>query len=312
MSNSPLVTYTKLSLFKNHPRNHAIDTVTIHHMSGDFSVETCGNIFRRIGRNASSNYGIDSQGNVGMYVEEGDRAWTSGSRSNDHRAVTIEVANDCGAPSWHVSDKAYNKLLDLVEDICRRNKIGRLNYTGDASGNLTMHKWFQNTDCPGPYLESRFPEIAAEVNRRLRGEEKRLFPVRVTYQVYAGGRWLPPVTDKTDYAGNFGQPVSGVLAAADGSDLVYKAGLLGGKWLPEVKNLEDYAGILGKKIDRIMVKSPQGNTVHLQVHAGGKRGRWLPEVTGYDENDRKNGYAGNKGQAIDALYIWADPAEVDS
>lgn len=310
MSDSKLVNYTKLSPFCNSPRDHAIDKITIHHMAGDFSVETCGNIFTRVGRNGSSNYGIGSDGRVGLYVHECDRAWTSGSRENDMRAVTIEVANDCKAPSWHVSDRAFARLLDLVEDICRRNGIEKLNYTGDKSGNLTMHKFFQATACPGPYLESRFSEIASEVNRRLTGETAKAGPVAVTYQVYAGGRWLPNVTDRSDYAGNFGQALSGIFASADRCDLVYKAGELGGRWLPEVKNREDYAGNLGKKIDRIMVKSLQGNTVHVQVHVGGRLfGRWLPAVTGYDENDKKNGYAGNRGQAIDAVYIWADPVK---
>ena len=308
MSNSPLVNYTKISLFKNSPRNHKIDKITIHHMAGNFSVETCGNIFTRIGRNGSSNYGIGSDGRVGLYVPESDRAWTSGSRENDHRAVTIEVANDGGAPSWHVSDKAYAKLLDLCVDICKRNGISRLNFTGNASGNLTMHKYFQATACPGPYLESRFPEIAAEVNRRLNGEVKPVpKAVSVVYQVYANGRWLPNVIDRTDYAGNFGQSASGLYASAEGEPLFYRVAEKNGRWLPEVRDRRDYAGNLGKPFDRVMVRAASGRTVHVQAHVGGKLfGRWLPAVTGYDVNDHKNGYAGNKGQAIDGLYIWME------
>ena len=308
MSNSNLVNYTKLSLFKNSPRNHKIDKITIHHMAGDFSVETCGNIFTRIGRNGSANYGIGSDGRVGLYVNECDRAWTSGSRENDHRAVTIEVANDCKAPSWHVSDKAYAKLLDLCEDICRRNGIEKLTFTGDASGNLTMHKYFQKTACPGPYLESRFGEIAAEVNRRLSGGKApaEKTPV-VTYQVYANGRWLPNVTDRSDYAGNFGQSASALFASAAGDTLYYRVALKGGRWLPEVKDREDFAGNLGQPFDRVMVRAASGRKVHVQAHVGGKVfGRWLPAVTGYNASDAKNGYAGNKGQAIDGLYIWME------
>ena len=30
-----------------------------------------------------------------------------------------------------------------------------------------MHKWFAATNCPGPYLETKFPYIASEVNKRL-------------------------------------------------------------------------------------------------------------------------------------------------
>ena len=167
MSNSNLVSYTKLSPNCNKPRKAKIDKITIHHMAGNLSVEACGEIFAKPGRQASSNYGVGSDGRIGLYVEECNRAWTSSSASNDHRAVTIEVANDGGAPDWHVSDKALAATINLCVDICQRNGIKRLNYTGEKSGNLTMHRWFAATLCPGPYLASKFQYIADEVNKRL-------------------------------------------------------------------------------------------------------------------------------------------------
>lgn len=168
MSNSPLVNYVAISPNSSNPRNNKIKKITIHHMAGNLSVETCGRVFNGTSRQASSNYGIGSDGRVGMYVEEKNRAWTSSSPSNDNQAVTIEVANDGGAnTNWHISDKALAKLIDLCVDICKRNGIARLNYTGDSSGNLTRHNMFANTTCPGPYLQSKFPYIAEEVNKRL-------------------------------------------------------------------------------------------------------------------------------------------------
>lgn len=165
MGNSPLVNYTKISPHKNSPRNHAIDKITIHHMAGNLSVETCGRIFQT--KKASSNYGIGSDGRVGMYCEEKDRSWCSSSGANDNRAVTIEVANSGGAPDWPVGEKAYAKLIDLCVDICKRNNIPQLVWTGDANGTLTVHQFFAATACPGPYLMRKMPEIAAEVNKRL-------------------------------------------------------------------------------------------------------------------------------------------------
>ena len=167
MSRSSLVDYVKISPNSSNPRNHKIDTITIHHMAGNLSVESCGEIFASSQRQASSNYGIGSDGRVGLYVEEENRSWCTSSRANDHRAITIEVSNSASGGDWPVSDKAYAKLIDLCADICRRNGIEKLNYTGDDTGNLTMHKWFANTLCPGPYLEARFPDIAAKVNAKL-------------------------------------------------------------------------------------------------------------------------------------------------
>lgn len=167
MSNSALVNYTRLSPNRSHPRNHSIDKITIHHMAGNLSVETCGSVFANASREASANYGIGSDGRVGLYVDEGDRSWASASPSNDNRAVTIEVANSSTGGDWPVSDAAYSKLIDLCVDICQRNGIKALNYTGDAKGNLTEHRMFMATTCPGPYLHARMSRIAAEVNKRL-------------------------------------------------------------------------------------------------------------------------------------------------
>ena len=166
MSNSSLVTYTQLS--PNYSKRTAqISKITIHHMAGNLSVETCGKVFSRESRQASSNYGIGTDGRIALYVDESNRAWTSSNRDNDNVAVTIEVANDEIGGNWHVSDKAMQSLIALCVDICRRNGIKKLNFTGDKSGNLTMHKWFKATECPGKYLESKFPYIAEQVNKQL-------------------------------------------------------------------------------------------------------------------------------------------------
>lgn len=170
MSNSKLVSYTKISP-NSSARTGKISKITIHHMAGNLSVEACANEFQG-SRQASSNYGIGSDGRIGLYVDESRRAWTSSNRENDNVAVTIEVANDSREPDWHVSDKALEALIDLCVDICRRNGISALNFTGDKSGNLTMHKYFAYTACPGPYLESKFGYIAEQVNKQLGASSK--------------------------------------------------------------------------------------------------------------------------------------------
>lgn len=168
MSNSSLVAYKLISPNRTRPRSQKIDRITIHHMAANSTIEGCGSWFSRSSTQASSNYGIGSDGRIGLYVEEKDRSWCSSSGENDNRAVTIEVADwKTSDGKWHVSDAAYKSLINLCVDICKRNGIASLNYTGDTSGNLTMHKWFANTDCPGNFLEPRFKQIADEVNKKL-------------------------------------------------------------------------------------------------------------------------------------------------
>lgn len=165
MSKSSLTNVTILNNHYSSRQGNKIDKITIHHMAGNLSVETCGNVFKN--REASSNYGVGSDGRVGCYVEEEYRAWATANPANDRRAINIEVANDGGAPDWHVSDTALEKTIELCVDICKRNGISRLNYTGTKDGNLTRHNMFMATTCPGPYLQGKFPYIADEVNRRL-------------------------------------------------------------------------------------------------------------------------------------------------
>lgn len=203
MVNSPLVNYTKLSPNRTAPRNNKITKITIHHMAGNLSVESCGAIFAQSSRQASANYGVGSDGKIAMYVEETNRSWCSGGKDakgnvirncgisgkeNDHMAVTIEVANDGGSPDWHVSDKAMESLINLCVDICKRNEIDSLVFTGDATGNLTIHKMFADTACPGHYLEGKMKWIAEEVNRRLHPTIYRVqvgaFSVRANAEAY--------------------------------------------------------------------------------------------------------------------------------
>ena len=170
MSNSSLVKVTKLSPNCNSPRNNKILKITPHHTAGVATAMDYLNMFANPSRGASANYVIGSDHVIGLCVDEANRAWTSGSQWNDNQAITIEVANDGGADTgWHVSDENIELLVQLMVDICKRNGISSLNWTGDANGNLTCHYMFQATACPGDYLHSKMPWLAQEVNKRLGG-----------------------------------------------------------------------------------------------------------------------------------------------
>lgn len=174
MSNSSLISYTKLSPNHSGKRTKKIDTITIHCMAGQLSVESCGALFAKSSRQASSNYGIGPDGRIALYVDEGNRSWCTSSNANDQRAVTIEVASDATHP-YAVKDKAYDALLDLVTDICKRNGIKKLVWSTSKNDrvnhlngcNMTAHRDYAAKACPGDYLYNREGEIAAEVNRRL-------------------------------------------------------------------------------------------------------------------------------------------------
>lgn len=176
MSYSPLTNKYIPANPSNYSKGRAgkkVIKITPHHMAGNLSIEACGRLWQTAGRRASSNYGIGTDGRIGCYVDEENRSWCSSSSANDNVAITIEVANDGGAnTNWHISDSAINSLINLMVDICKRYGIKKMNFTGNANGNLTLHKYFAQTSCPGPYLESKMPWIADQVNKKLKGDDK--------------------------------------------------------------------------------------------------------------------------------------------
>ncbi len=177
MSNSTLATVTNLSPNHSGKRKHAIDTITIHCFVGQVTARRGCEVFLPASKKASCNYVVGYDGSIGLCVDEANRSWCSSSSSNDNRAVTIETASEDKAP-YAVTDKAYNALVDLVTDICRRNGAKKLLWFGDKDKTLaytpkpgemvmTVHRWFANKACPGDYLYNRHGQIAAEVTRRL-------------------------------------------------------------------------------------------------------------------------------------------------
>ena len=166
-TNSPLISHARISPHRNSPRNRPITKLTIHHTAGNIGLENLGEWLSRPTTRGSYNYGISSDGRVGMFVEERDRCWASSSPANDHQAVVIGVANSTLAPEWRVDDRAYESLINLCVDICRRNNIRELVYDGTPDGSLTRHNMFSRQTCPGPFLQSRFLEICDHVNAQL-------------------------------------------------------------------------------------------------------------------------------------------------
>ena len=168
------------------PRNQSIDSVAIHTMAANLTVESCGTWFQNPMAEASSNYGIDSAGNIAVYVEEENRSWCTSNRNVDHRAVTIEVASTTTDEPYASTAQAYEALITLLVDICQRNNIYELKWKNDmhyaisaANGgpvreqNMFVHRWFNlEKSCPGNWLFMRMGQIANEVNQRLKGEKQ--------------------------------------------------------------------------------------------------------------------------------------------
>ncbi len=179
-TNSPMVEYVRLSPHNSGRRTMKIDRITPHCVVGQCTAESLGEWFARESTKASSNYGIDRDGRVGMYVEEKDRSWCSSSAANDQRAVTIECASDREEP-YAFRDIVYERLVELCADVCRRNGARVLIWTEDREKALsyeplegemllTVHRWFADKSCPGSWMYSRMGDLASRVSAVLAEE----------------------------------------------------------------------------------------------------------------------------------------------
>jgi len=199
MSNSQLVSYTKLSPNHSGQRTHSIDRITPHCVVGQLTAEGIAACFPA-GREASCNYGIGKDGKIALIVEEKNRSWCSSSNANDQRAVTIECASDTTHP-YTMTDAVYTSLINLCTDICRRNGKNTLLWFADKNKTLaytpksnemvlTVHRWFADKACPGDWLYNRLGDVAARVTHNLQGNTQKpsnaapgaLYRVRKSWQ----------------------------------------------------------------------------------------------------------------------------------
>lgn len=186
-SNSSLVSFRQMSPNHSGKRKHSIDRITPHVYVGQVSVERMGRGWANKG-NVSANYGIGSDGRIGLYVDEANRSWCSSSKDNDNRAITIECASDTREP-YTINDKVYRSLVKLMADICKRNGKNKLIWFLDKNKSLnykpssnemiiTVHRWFASKSCPGDYVYNRLGKIADEVNNILNCTDTALPPTQ--------------------------------------------------------------------------------------------------------------------------------------
>ena len=183
MSNtkSTLVSCVVPSPNNSGPRAYQVTRITPHCMVGQLSAKKCGDLFARSSYQASSNYGIGTDGEIGLYVDETKRSWCSSNADNDNKAITIECASDTRSP-YAMNSKVYGSLVRLCVDICRRYGKNKLIWFGDKNKTLaykpkenemvlTVHRWFAQKSCPGDWLYSRMGKLADQVTKELEGAD---------------------------------------------------------------------------------------------------------------------------------------------
>ena len=122
MSNSNLVSYIDTGAGKWDYRTGSILKIRAYPVTVAYDLSAYSAILRTKLK-CSWNYAIDPNGKIGLFVEEQYASWASQNSKDDNVAITIYISNKDGSTEWKMSDETYNALLDLCEDICRRNKF---------------------------------------------------------------------------------------------------------------------------------------------------------------------------------------------
>lgn len=230
-TNSSMVAYTKLSPNHSGQRTHAIDRISPHCVVGQCTAEGLGDWFYKTSTQASSNYGIDKNGRVGLYVEEKNRSWCTSSNANDQRAITIECASDTTEP-YTMNNTVYETLIKLCTDICKRNGKKKLLWFADKDKSLnyapksdemviTVHRWFANKSCPGNWLYARLGDVAARVTANLGGVDT---PSKGTQATVFAKLSEADVVKKAGALFTADQKKSGILASVSMSQFILESG----------------------------------------------------------------------------------------
>lgn len=150
-------------------------------------------------RELSSNYAMRQNGDIVAILHEEYRPFTSSSARADNWGITIEIANELGAPTWKISDRAFDQLARLIADCATRWKFP-INRTHVIGHREVVGKFGQGiaTACPGPWLYSRMDELCALAKKYQDAALRPSIPASKPEQIERGGGMSIDVIHNTD------------------------------------------------------------------------------------------------------------------
>lgn len=240
-----------------------------------------GNYFKSENRGASAHYFVDRT-NIVQVVSDSDTSWAVGrnygsnnlfGKCTNSNSISIEMCSTGGK----IASETFNNTVALTKKLMSKYGI-------DAA-HVVRHWDVCSKSCPG------------WTGWGANGKDASIWN---SFKTAIGGKVSS--SNSNSSAASVSRPSTNSSNTSSKKPTItfkYKV-KAGGKWYPEVKNLNDYADVKGKAITDIAIGVDKGS-VKYQVHV--KDGAWLDNVTGYNINDAKNGYAGN-GKTIDAVRVY--------
>lgn len=272
--------------------------ITVHNTANDASALNEINYMINNNYETSFHFAVDDvQAVQGLPLNRNGWHASDGKGPGNMSTIAIEICYSKSGGSKF--DKAEENAAELIAQLLKERGWGidRVKRHYDYAPDKKY--------CPHRTMDKGWDRFLNMIQKKLNGSSNKTNSINndIIYQIWddVKNKWLPNVVNDYDYAGIFGHDVCCVYANASKGNVFYKVHYKGGKWLPEVKNRNDYAGLYNKPIDGFMIKSDTKQLTY-RVHLR-RTNKWLPWVTGYNQNDSKNGYAGILGQEIDAIQI---------
>lgn len=278
-----------------------------------------------IGNNnrVSYHYAVDDE-RVVQGIPEDRNAWHCGATYGNRNAIAIEICySTLGGEKF---EKAEDNAAILIASLLKKY--------GWGIDKVQTHQMQNGKNCPHKTLELGWERFLNKVRKELGDTEIEVKPpvapsipkppaytgskeIKFSYEVKAGGRFLPQVTNLNDWAGlRDGTPITDIAIKVDKGSVKYRVHILGGKWLPWVTgyNWKDhnngYAG-WGKAIDAIQVY--YNTPADYAAKYGYQKAQYRVSSTktnGYfgwqfdtETKNGQDGYAGTFGTAIDKFQL---------
>lgn len=133
-------------------------SVTFHHNAGRLSHEGVLNVWKT--RPASAHFDVDGKGAVCQYVKVNEYAWAVGNKAGNQSSISIELANSATGGQWPVAEATWKSGARLAGWLFAK-VIG----AKPSKANVKFHHDWSSTACAGPYMDSVYNRLLAEVIR---------------------------------------------------------------------------------------------------------------------------------------------------
>lgn len=137
-------------------RSYAKKSVTFHHNGGKLSHQGVLAVWKY--RPASAHFDSDAKGAIAQYVKVNEYAWAVANTRGNQETISIEMCNATLSPHWEVAEVTWKSAARLAGWL-----FAKVIKAKPSKDNVFFHHHWYSTSCAGPYMDSVYNQLLAEV-----------------------------------------------------------------------------------------------------------------------------------------------------